>query len=701
MTSLLTYLPFRASLRLLTVLSILVQAPFQLPAAYRSHDLWLVPVTPASVSVQVPHSSPTLEIARQELVTGWTGSKGASVALQLISQKDLGNDGFRLERDGIQANTELGLLYGVFDLLRRQRTGQPVHGIVSRPAYTLRILNHWDNPDGSVERGYAGRSLFWRGMADLAVTPADRTLWREYARANASVGINATVLNNVNASPEVLSPGMLQRAAAVAEELRPYGIRVFLSINFSSPARLGKLGASDPLDERVRTWWAERVREIYRLIPDFGGFLVKANSEGLPGPQDFGRTHADGANMLADALKPFGGLVMWRAFVYQPTETDRAKQAYQEFMPLDGKFRDNVIIQVKNGPVDFQPREPFSPLFGAMKHTRVMPELQITQEYLGHSFQLVFLAPMWEEFLHSDTYQQGPGSTVARCTDGSLSGHAFSAIAGVANAGTDENWCGYSFGQANWYAFGRLAWDPGLKSREIAGEWLRLSFQHLRTSAPVPLSVKQWDRRFAAPALQIMLRSREAAVQYMMPLGLHHLFAGNHHYGPGPWWAPPGTREDWTPRYYHKADTLGIGFDRSFTGSRAVEQYQEPLRSLFARPETCPEELLLWFHHLPWTYRMKSGATLWEELCRQYDSGVREVAGFRTLWEGVKPYADPVVFAEVQQVLGRQQADAQAWKDACIQYFARYSRMPVPEGVSAPVYALDALMKADMRTLNQ
>ncbi|MDP4276556.1 MAG: alpha-glucuronidase [Bacteroidota bacterium] len=661
------------------------------------HDLWLTQQSSTAINVVCQaRISPTLAIAVKELTNGWQGPKGATMTLKISNDNSLKKDGFRLNPTEVHANTELGILYGVYELLRRQQTKQPVHDIVSNPSYMYRILNHWDNPDGTVERGYAGHSIFWKGKDHLEVTADDKRLWRDYARANASIGINGAVLNNVNASPDILSASMLNRAAAIAKELRPYGIQVYLSINFSSPVLLGHLSTSDPLDKNVMAWWDTKVREIYRLIPDFGGFLVKANSEGSPGPQDYGRTHADGANMLADILKPYGGLVMWRAFVYRANDNDRAKQAYTEFIPLDGQFHDNVIIQVKNGPIDFQPREPFSPLFGAMKRTPVMPELQITQEYLGQRHQLVFLAPLWKECLQSDTYQQGPGSTVARCTDGSLYRHRYSAIAGVANIGLDQNWCGNTFAQANWYAFGRLAWNDSLSSRQIADEWLRLTFR----SATAGFSEEGWTKNFLSPVRHILLQSRESAVSYMMPLGLHHLFAGNHHYGPGPWYAPKGVRPDWTPPYYHQADSAGIGFDRSSKGSLAVAQYHEPLQSQFDNPDVCPETLLLWFHHLPWTYRMKNGQTLWDELCRLYDRGVKEIRDDQKSWDQVQSYIDAARFTEVKNELWRQEKDAQVWKDGCILYFQSFSRLSLPPDVEPPVYKLENLMKADMLQIN-
>ena len=493
----------------------------------------------------------------------------------------------------------------------------------------------------------------------------------------------------------MLSANYLKRVKAIADVLRPYGIKTYLSVNFASPGALGGLKTSDPLDPGVMKWWKDKAKEIYTLVPDFGGFLVKANSEGQPGPQDFGRTHVDGANTMADALKPYGGIVMWRAFVYSSKDKDRAKQAYNEFMPFDGQFRDNVIIQVKNGPIDFQPREPFSPLFGALKKTAVMPEFQITQEYLGHEYQLVFLSTTWEECLKSDTYQEGEGSTVAKCTDGSLFPQKYTAIAGVANIGLDTNWTGHPFAQANWYAFGRFAWNDELTSAAIADEWIKLTFAGAEAQQPTDVNNLDWQVHFLTPVKQMMLNSREAATNYSMPLGLHHLFAGNHHYGPGPWYAPPGVRIDWTPPYYHQADTAGIGFNRTHTGSNAVSQYHEPLTSLFNDPKTCPEVLLLWFHHLPWDYKMNNGRTLWEAICYHYDNGVQQVRGFQKTWDAAKPYVDEQRFADVQSRLRKQCRDAQFYKDGCLLYFQQFSRRPLPPDIERPVHDLDYLEKTD------
>lgn len=653
--------------------------------------LWLHAEMTASAQVKANRQSPTITVAIEELKTQW---KGAPVQLNLNRNKKLGNlgkDGYIISGDkqtgiNIQSGSDIGLLYGAYHLLRLQET-QNDNGklqIEESPTYDLRLLNHWDNLNGTIERGYAGYSIWEWDKLPATISPR----YKEYARANASVGINGTVLNNVNASPDILTGDYLQKVKIIADIMRPYGIKVYLSVNFSSPKVLDGLPGSDPLDPGVQQWWRNKAKEIYRLIPDFGGFLVKANSEGQPGPQDYGRTHADGANMLADALKPHGGIVMWRAFVYNPSDEDRARQAYQEFMPLDGKFRDNVIVQVKNGPIDFQPREPFSPLFGAMKHTPLMPELQITQEYLGFSNHLVFLATQWKEFFESDTYCNGKGSTVAKTTDGTIFPHPLSAIAGVANIGLDANWCGHHFAQANWYAFGRLAWNHTLTADEIAEEWLRMTF----TQQP----------GFIAPVKQMMLDSWETAVNYMMPLGLHHIFAWDHHYGPEPWCDIPDARPDWLPKYYHNAGEKGIGFDRTTHGSDAISQYYSPLKEHFNDVETCPENLLLWFHHVPWDHTMKNGRTLWDELCYKYDTGMQEVREFQKIWDRTESYVDQERFRHVQSRLKIHARDAVWWKDACLLYFQTYSGKPIPYEIERPVHELDDLkkIKLDMKHHN-
>lgn len=639
----------------------------QMAAEDGSH-LWLRLPVNAHAEISAPRQSPTLNIAVEELQQAW---KGAPVRLVIQKDKQLQPEGFRIRHEDnkitLTSPTETGLLYAAYHLLRMQETGQNVveAQTTENPAYNLRILNHWDNMDRTVERGYAGQSLW--NWEELPNTLSDR--YKEYARANASIGINGTVLNNVNASPKILSAEYLQKVKALADIFRPYGLRVYLSVNFASPMALDSLSTADPLDKEVIRWWKNKVKEIYRIIPDFGGFLVKANSEGQPGPCDFGRTHAEGANMLADALKPYKGIVMWRAFVYSPSDADRAKQAYLEFEPLDGQFRNNVIVQVKNGPIDFQPREPYSPLFGAMQHTPLMAEFQVTQEYLGHSNHLAYLAPMWKEFFEF----VAPAS--------------LKAVAGVANIGTDANWCGHTFAQANWYAFGRLAWQPSLSSGNIADEWLKQTFG----SQPSDIS---------AQLKKMMLDSHEAVVNYMMPLGLHHIFAWGHHYGPEPWCSIHGARPDWLPSYYHRADKQGIGFDRSSKGSNAVAQYPETLAKQYDKIDTCPEEYLLWFHHVPWSHRMKSGRSLWDELCHHYDNGVRQVRDFQKIWDAAEKYIDAERFHEVQSKLKIQARDAVWWKDACLLYFQEFSGMPIPYEIERPIHELKDLQKVHLPISN-
>ena len=519
------------------------------------------------------------------------------------------------------------------------------------PAFEYRILNHWDNLDGTVERGYAGSSMWGWGLDSI---PEARI--REYGVLCSSVGLNGSVLNNVNASPLILDEEHLDRVRCIADILREYGIRTYLSINFASPMALGGLPTADPLEPSVRAWWKEKVDLIYSLVPDFGGFLVKACSEGQPGPQDFGRSHADGANMLAEALDEHGGIVMWRAFVYAPDSPDRANQAGEEFAPLDGQFASNVIIQIKNGPIDFMPREPVSPLFFNLHRTSSMPEFQITQEYLGQSRHLVFLAPMWQEFFKSWTH-----ASQSRVSN--------FAIAGVANTGADENWCGHPFAAANWFAFGRLAWDPALSAEQIADEWIRGTFPR-----PRGCSKAKFTKEFVEPVKAMMLSSREACVDYMMPLGLHHMMAKDHHYGPGVEYDWPGARRDWLPQYYHRAGADGVGFDRTeATGSTNTAQYPEPLRSTYENLETCPENLLLWFHHVPWDYRMNGGGTLWEELQAHYDSGVAAVGCYIETWESVKEFVDETLWTEVRDKLTIQQASAEEWRETCLGYFAKFA----------------------------
>ena len=579
----------------------------------------------------------------------------------------------------IASTSDVGALYGAFHFLRLVQTRQPIDAlnVSETPRFKLRVLNHWDNLDGSIERGYAGRSLWhWNELPEKV----DARLV-DYARANASLGINRTVLNNVNASATSLTPDYLKKTAAIADAFRPYGVRVYLVPRFSSPMELGGLKTADPLDPEVVAWWRAKADEIYKLIPDFGGFLVKANSEGQPGPVTYKRTHADGANMLAAALAPHDGVVMWRAFVYEPESgSDRIAQAYQTLQPFDGKFAPNVLLQVKNGPLDFQPREPFHPLFGGMLQTQVMAELQITQEYLGHSNHLAFLAPMWREFLGADTFAKGPGSTVAKVVDGSLHGQKLTGIAGVANTGDDRNWTGHTLAQSNWFAFGRLAWNPDLSASSIAQEWTAMTF------TPDPAA--------AAEISRILLESREAVVDYMTPLGLAHIMWNDLHYGPQPW-DESGWRDDWRPTYYHRASPDGIGFDRTAKGFNSVSQYHPPVRDRFADLATCPDEFLLWFHRVPWDHPMRSGRTLWDELCLRYQRGVDWTVKTRKDWAALAGKIDPARHAAVAEKLAIQEHDAKWWRDACLLYFQTFSKRPFPAGIEKTQRTLEDIKALD------
>ena len=675
---------FRLSVLSIAILGLLSCGGQTVPVNTDGHNLWF-----NSLGEDQPLSATktTMAILQNEINNNWKGKQVVNVKLLGQRNEELGNEGYVIDYNAdsvvIYANTPIAALYGTYDLIRMQESGQLGKKAFSKtelPAFHNRILNHWDNPNGTIERGYAGKSLWkWNELPDK-VSP----VYEEYARANASIGINGTVLNNVNADPKMLTAEYLQKVKVLADIFRPYGLKVYLSLNFASPKHLANLKTSDPLDKDVIKWWNDKVKEIYSIIPDFGGFLVKANSEGQSGPQDYGRTHADGANMIADAVAPYGGIVMWRAFVYDAQSPDRAKQACEEFVPLDGQFRDNVIIQIKNGPVDFQPREPFSPLFGQLENTNVMAEFQITQEYLGFSNHLVYLHPMWKECLDSDTYQKGEGSTVAEITKGVTHSRPINAIAGVTNIGDSINWCGHHFAQSNWYAYGRMAWNPELSSEQIADEWIKQTFSS--------------EKKFIEPVKEMMLMSRETNVKYEMPLGLHHIFSGQGHYGPGPW--EGASRPDWSPLYYHKAAKDGIGFDRTMNGSAAVEQYHEPLKSLYNNVETCPENLILWFHHLPWDYKMKSGRTLWDELCYTYQEGIDEAASFIKVWESVEKYVDSQRYENIHRKIVRQAKDAIWWRDACMLYFQTFSGMPIPEDCTAPQHTLEELRRVRLGISN-
>lgn len=647
-------------------------------------------------SISISGNSPTVSIIKDELSKGLKGllemeanystSNGSSKLV--IAKKDdlndqlnsalnkslsqIGQEGFIIKTVNNQlvltANTDIGLLYGTFHLLRLMQTHKDIRSlnIIEEPKIDVRILNHWDNLDRTVERGYAGFSIWnWHKLPEYI----DQR-YIDYARANASIGINGTVLTNVNANALVLTPAYIQKVKALADVFRPYGLKVYLTARFSAPIEIGGLQTADPLNPQVKRWWKDKTEEIYKEIPDFGGFLVKANSEGQPGPQNYDRNHVDGANMLAEAVRPHGGIVMWRAFVYSEHDpTDRAKQAYSEFVPYDGQFTDNVLIQVKNGAIDFQPREPFHPMFGAMPKTPLMMEFQITKEYLGFSTHLVYLPKLFEEVLDADTYQKGKGSTVAKVIDGSLHNNSISGMAGVANIGTDRNWTGHPFAQADWFGFGRLAWNPYISSEEIADEWLRATFSN--------------DKGFVQAMKETLIRSRETVVKYMTPLGLHHIMDAGHHYGPGPWISNM-PRPDWTSVYYHKADSMGIGFNRSNTGSNATAQYAPEVAKQFNNPETTPDELLLWFHHLPWDYKMKSGRILWDEIGLTYQEGVNEARAMKAQWTQMKGFVDEEMFKEVSMSMEIQLNEAIWWKDACMSYFQQFSKLPYPKGMETP-----------------
>jgi len=627
------------------------------------------------------------EYTNQSVLIGTSQNSKEIANLNLNDRlQALGNEGYLISYQKINGKStlivastgEIGTLYGTFHLIRMLQTQQNINElyIEESPKTTHRLLNHWDNLDRTVERGYAGFSIWdWHKLPDY-IDPR----YKDYARANASIGINGTVVSNVNANALILTPQYLFKIKALADIFRPYGIKIYLTARFSTPREIGGLETADPLNENVIAWWNLKIAEIYSIIPDFGGFLVKANSEGQPGPQNYERDHADGANMLANALAPFGGVVMWRAFVYDHNvPDDRAKQAYNEFKPLDSRFNENVFVQVKNGAIDFQPREPFHPLFGAMEKTPIMMEFQITQEYLGCATHLVYLAPLFKEVLDADTYAKGEGSTVAKVIDGSLNHHKISGMAGVSNIGNDRNWTGHPFGQANWYAYGRLAWNPEFTAEELADEWIRMTF----TNNPAFIDVVK----------PMMLHSRETTVNYMTPLGLHHQMAWNHHWGPGPW-VNIG-RPDWTSKYYHRADSLGIGFNRSSSGSNAVAQYFPEVKEKFNNIETCPEEFLLWFHHVPWDYKMKSGNTLWDELCEKYYTGADDVKKMQKEWENVKDLIDAEQYDHVKQLLQIQANEAVWWRNALLLYFQQYSKQPIPDKFEQPDKTLEYYMNLD------
>ncbi|HEY2629031.1 MAG TPA: alpha-glucuronidase family glycosyl hydrolase [Usitatibacter sp.] len=657
-----------------------------------AHAAWLVvppdPSTTLLASVAELHRALTCMTGTSPAIAKAAGEGALVLATpasmpnlaNLVPLERLGPEGYAVRSITIDAkrvtiiaaNADIGVLYGTFAWIRAVMLGHDLARLdeVSAPKVKLRMLNHWDNLDRTIERGYAGESIWdWWKLPDVK-----EQRYVDYARANASLGINVVSLNNVSSKPEMLLPHFIAKAAALADVFRPYGIRVLFAARFSAPKELDGLPTADPLDPKVCAWWDAKAAEIYEAIPDFGGFIVKANSEGQPGPHDYGRNHADGANMMARALAPYGGLVVWRAFVYSPVDPeDRHKQAYTDFKPLDGKFLPNVIVQVKNGAIDFQPREPFHPMFGAMPKTPLALEFQVTKEYLGFATHLAYLGTMYEEVLMADTHGEGPGSTVAKVTDGSLHGHALSGMAAVSNIGTHRTWCGSHFDQANWYVFGRLTWDPHLSARDIASDWATRTFA---TDAPTIEAI-----------VEMMMMSREAVVDYMMPMGLHHLFDTGHHHGPGPW-VSDLARPEWNPTYYHQAGKDGVGFDRTATGSNAIAQYAPPVAKPWADPRTTPENLLLWFHHLRWDYRLASGKTLWEELIAHYDRGVAAAIELRKRWDALEGHVDGRRHAETATLLRVQEREALWWRDACIAYFQSVNGLPMPVGTTAPPLSL-------------
>lgn len=691
---------------------LLLSTSFITLSAENGYDLWLryVKIDNAKLAneylvvnknIHFPANTEVLQAAKKELATGLEGmlnimlneqSKisgkslviGTPASNELIAGMSLANELKQLDDEGyiirtvtynkktvnvIAAKKDMGVLYGVYHYLRLMQTAQSLNNLAIKeePKLQIRILNHWDNLNGTIERGYAGYTIWeWQRLPGYVTKR-----YTDYARANASIGINGTVLNNVNANANSLRTSYIIKAAAIADALRPYGVKVYLTARFSAPREIGGLKTADPLDPEVRQWWKDKAKEIYEYIPDFGGFLVKANSEGQPGPQDYKRTHADGANMMAEALEPFGGVVMWRAFVYHNARhIDRAINAYDEFKPMDGQFAKNVLVQPKNGPIDFQPREPFHPLFGAMPQTPLLMEFQITQEYLGYATHLAYLGSMFEETLQSDTYNKGKGSTVSKVLQDYKRSHGISGIAGVSNIGSDLNWTGHLFGQANWHAFGRMAWNPDLSAKEVGEEWARMTFSN--------------SNKVLSLVMDILLTSREAVVNYTGPLGLNHIMNFATHYGPGPWYKDP----NWDAKDYHKADETGLGVDRTTSGSNAVSQYFSPLREQLNDVKTCPREFMLWFHHVPWDYKMPSGRIMWDELVHYYHKGVQEVRDMRERWNSLEGKIDPERHHQVKSMLKVQEDEAIWWRDGCLLYFQTFSNRPIPVQYEQPKHSL-------------
>ncbi|WP_051572094.1 alpha-glucuronidase family glycosyl hydrolase [Ruminiclostridium cellobioparum] len=565
----------------------------------------------------------------------------------------------------VAGKTDRGLLYGVFSLLRLIQTGTGLDELprIENPVNQLRMVNHWDNMDGSIERGYAGKSIFYKNNK----ITGNLARIGDYARILASVGINAIAINNVNVhkiETLLITDRYIKDAAKLNEIFRSYGIKLFLSINFASPLSTGELSTADPLDKEVRKWWKNRAEFIYSHMPDFGGFLVKADSEGRPGPFTYGRTHADGANMLAEALKPHGGLVIWRCFVYNCLQDwrdrtiDRAKAAYDHFMPLDGAFAENVLLQIKNGPMDFQVREPVSPLIGGLEKTNQVLELQTTQEYTGQQKHLCYLVPMWKEVLDFDTCAKGRGTSVKKIISREVFKNKYGGFATVTNIGDDTNWTGHQMAQANTFGYARLAWDPELTSEEIAESWIRLTYSN--------------DRILVGTIKDMLLGSWRTYENYTSPLGIGWMVNPNHHYGPN----VDGYEYDkWGT--YHRADHKGIGVDRTVrNGTGYAGQYHKEVARLYENVETCPEELLLFFHYIPYDYRLKSGETLIQYIYNTHFEGVEQAEELKRKWESLKDKVEEDVFDHVMERLEGQIAHSKEWRDIINTYFFRKTGIP-------------------------
>lgn len=645
--------------------------------------------------VVIEEQSDVLDTAAQELIQGLSelaqtevkrtqqatsrhafvlGTVGASTLAAFLLGVDraaiLGGDGYVIKtvmQDGtnyivLAGGSDKGCFYAVFHLLRLLQTGNDISAIsvVENARNPLRMIDHWDNMDGSVERGYAGKSIFFANGGFVS----NLSRVRDYARLLASVGINAIAINNVNVhavESQLITSEYLSGVAKIADIFRRFGIQLFLSVNFASPIEVGGGHTADPLDPEVQLWWRTAAERVYRSIPDFGGFLVKADSEFRPGPFTYGRDHADGANMLAAALAPFGGRVIWRCFVYNCTQdwrdrkTDRARAAYDHFTPLDGRFQDNVLLQIKNGPMDFQVREPVSPLFGGLKKTNQILELQITQEYTGQQIHVCYLVPQWKEILEFDTESQGAGSTVANIVSGAIHNRRLGGMAAVSNIGDDANWTGNVLAQANLYGYGRLAWNPGLAAKTITDEWVAMTFGT--------------EKALVDTISELMLGSFRTYENYTAPLGVGWMVNPGNHYGPnvdGYEYSKWGT--------YHFADCKGIGVDRTAaTGTGYAAQYHSAVAQLYEDVDTCPDELLLFFHHVPYMHVLKSGKTVIQHIYDAHFEGVEQVASMRERLRQVGEWINPAIFDQIAQRLDRQLEDAREWRDVINTYFYRKS----------------------------